>query len=167
MQFFNPAYSPIIAAIIAVPGFFIAIKLKNKGDERTRRLDLLKIVYPERLKAATDIMNTISVLYQTSMGMHKDKFQDYDENAFKSVLGELLLTTRSYEYLLGKPIVNLVFEFVSLCSLTYGNNAKPDHNPILEQSYKEISTELRRCLHIDMIDNLFPLNQQLNIGEKT
>jgi hypothetical protein len=86
-------------------------QIDRELSERSRQLDFYKVVYPEKVRAALDIMNRAGTLFM-DVRAHYIGAQDREQaSKLVSGLGDMLWQAKSYEFILGEEIIGLVSEF--------------------------------------------------------
>jgi len=180
----NPiVLSPIIIAIVGWAFAFYALRSSRqdretdrkinaqdketdrKLTERARQLELYRAVYPEKVKAATGLMDRAGKLYW-KLRAHYAGAQDGEQAAKLSVeLQDLLFDAQASEFLLGEEITRLIAEFRMTCMATflvereYRSEAFPKEGKgtwAHEPSYKQLTGAMRRVLHLDTLEVLLP-----------
>lgn len=135
--------------------------------ERARQLDFYKVVYPEKVRAALDLMNKAGTLFM-DVRAHYIGSQDRNQSAkLGSAFDDLLWQAKSYEFILGEEIVRLISEFRMICFRAFLRERESRDIPAVlegdiwahEASYKELADTLRQVVHLNTLDGLLlPLN---------
>ncbi len=162
--------SPIITGICALLGGAIGSIITYKLNERTRRLDIYRQIYPEKFKIALALMQAADNLYQRTC-QHATMGNPADKGVKQQILDQstavhTLCTTSGW--LLGSELKRLGVEFVYMSRMLFtpleSNENVKDWIPSrdfggsgkYEQSYKNLAYEVRNQLHLDAMDKLLP-----------
>ncbi len=136
----------------------------RKLTERARQLDLYKAVYPEKVKAATSLMDKAGKLF-IELRAYYAGAQDKEQAVILGTeLKELLLQAQAYEFLLGEEIIKLISEFRIVCTSAFLQQEKEYRTPAFlleeggiwahEPSYKQLTAAVRRILHLGTLEIL-------------
>jgi hypothetical protein len=148
-------------------------QLDRELAERTRQLDLYKVVYPEKVKAATNLMGRAGTLFMDVRAYYLGA-QDKEQAAkLGSEVDDLLWLAKSYEFLLGSEVIMMVSEFRLICIMAFlrqrerGRDKEDLYPAILdgdvwahEASYKQLSEALRAIVHLDTLGALLVPTQK-------
>jgi hypothetical protein len=158
--------SSVVASIVTIAiNYILNERSKNKDrnrEERYKKLDLYKIAYPEKVKAAVDIMGKAGVLFM-DIRAHYIGAQDREEaGKLGRALDDLFWQAKSYEFLLGEEITNYVNAFRMICFQAFLNpqefrTAKAFLEGDVwahEASYKLLTNAMRQAVHFDTLDVL-------------
>jgi hypothetical protein len=137
-------------------------QIDRELSERSRQLDFYKVVYPEKVRAALDIMNRAGTLFM-DVRAHYIGAQDPEQaSKLGSGLDDMLWQAKSYEFILGEEIIGLVSEFRMICIRAFLREREFRDVPAIlegdiwahEASYKELANAMRRVVHLNTLDGL-------------
>jgi hypothetical protein len=140
-------------------------QIDRELSERARQLDFYKVVYPEKVRAALDIMNRAGILFM-DVRAHYMGAQDREQaSKLGSELDDMLWKAKSYEFILGEELIRLVSEFRMICIRAFLREKEFRDVPAIlegdiwahEASYKELANAMRRVVHLNTLDDLLLL----------
>ncbi len=175
--------------IVPTVNYFLGERSKNKDRdlserhkqidrelaERARQLDFYKVVYPEKVRAALDLMNKAGTLFMDVRAHYLDAQDREQARKLGSALDDMLWQTKSYEFILGEEIERLIGEFRMICIRAFLREKEFRDLPAIlegdiwahEASYKELANVLRRVVHLNTLDGLLlppKSDSQLSLG---
>ena len=172
---------PIVAALVAVTGALLVAWLNNRWAERPRKLDLYKIVYPEKLKAARELTLAVGNLYnKTTKNWHEGRICDQEVvRELRADTDALYAASIANEWLLGKRVADITRVLTSCMRKLVPETPRPggdavwdplapnDVSVIFQSQYQDLQREIRAQLHLDALDNLLPGIAPFTDGDRT
>jgi len=173
-------YIPLIAAGVTVSGLLLVAWLNNRWAERPRKLDLYKIVYPEKIKAAQSLVGLAASLFEKASQL--DRVQKLDDpDAIRDLRAEadnLYMMSISYEWILGSEVCDLSRALAVCIRKLVPDTPRPggraqwslqESNSVLlpfNTAYQGLIQSVRNNLHLESLDMLLPVKQLVPRGER-
>jgi hypothetical protein len=134
------------------------------GAERSRMLELYKVVYPEKVKAAVSLMNKAGAITLEIRRHFVGRQTDAEAQRIQTELDDLLIEATSYQTLLGFDLFNVTNRFRITCIDAY---LKPrelrdikaldgDGRYAYQKDFDALTSLLRKSIQLDEFDPLFP-----------
>lgn len=150
---------PLLAAIIG--GLCTALLspwITSRLNERSRKLDLYKTVYPEKFKVATEVMERMSALYATII---RKRFT-VDSDTLSGQVIEFKLMVNSYDWMLGEAFQKAAIKFYEI-SKRISNSTNEHSAKELEMELFNAGAELSRLIRIEVhlpeFESIFPASK--------
>jgi hypothetical protein len=107
-----PFISSIVGGLIVAAASYL---LTEKSQRRDRQLDLYKLVYPEKMKAALDLNEIASETFMDLRPWFLGAQNRDEATRIGGRLDQLLWRAKSYEFVLGGNIVQLASDYRLVC----------------------------------------------------
>lgn len=133
--------------------------LNERSKKRSQHLDLYKVVYPERLKAVTSIMNKAGAVFMDLRAYYVGSQDSKEATRLQEDLKTLFWLAQANEFLLGEDVVKLVGEFRIACINGFLVERERSISPILpgdvwvhEASFKQLTEAARNLVYLNKLD---------------
>jgi hypothetical protein len=174
-------YIPLLAAAGSIAGLLLVAWANNKWAERPRKLDLYKLVYPEKIKAAQLLVGLAATLWEKAGRLERTgKLDDIeamrDLRADADRLYELSIAS---EWIMGAHVCDLSRSLAVCIRKLAPDTPRPggraqwlpqEDNSVLIpffQGYRDLTDAVRNNLHLDSLDMLLPRKQLAPEGQRT
>lgn len=120
----NPLLPSVIAGISALVGALIGAMvnplLTFRLNERQRRMEMYKTVYPDKVKAAREVMEAARHLYDLTwrhcvLVVEAGGSDEDEENQLYNEANALSYKANALEWMLGTPVANAATTFAKVC----------------------------------------------------
>ena len=173
MSSFVP-YIPLVSAFIGVGGLIVAAVLNNRFQERTRKLDLYKTIYPEKVKAATALMQQADALFQAASyaAVTGGRVTEQLEDKVRESSRNMSETISQNAWLMGSDVKGLAGDLVHAALMIYNTFDTEERNQMMQDwltvepkhgdggkyqaLYAELGQAVRQQLHLGTLDKLLP-----------
>lgn len=138
--------------------------MDRDATERQRRLDLYKTVYPEKFKAAKEVVEKASVLQHRYLLYLATGCKSADRSALLREALTFRMLTQSHEWLVGEMAVRAARNYET--ALVDAVQAKKEGHDgvVIEETvtsaFFSLATAVRAILHVEEFDTLFPIASQ-------